>query len=91
MFFNLPLDVAVFGANMVDDGYQDVVNIDISSVVIEQMKKKYHDKPALKCMLFVPNILSRTPSEYYCIMFFFPTYCLLLYYSSQFTDRKSVV
>uniref|UniRef100_A0ACD5ZSM8 Uncharacterized protein n=1 Tax=Avena sativa TaxID=4498 RepID=A0ACD5ZSM8_AVESA len=39
---------SVFGENMVDDGYQDVVNIDISSVVIEQMKKKYHDKPQLK-------------------------------------------
>ncbi|WVZ92126.1 hypothetical protein U9M48_038213 [Paspalum notatum var. saurae] len=41
---------SVFGENMVDDGYQDVVNIDISSVVIEQMKKKYHDKPQLKYM-----------------------------------------
>uniref|UniRef100_A0A453RL88 Methyltransferase type 11 domain-containing protein n=1 Tax=Aegilops tauschii subsp. strangulata TaxID=200361 RepID=A0A453RL88_AEGTS len=39
---------SVFGENMVQDGYQDVVNIDISSVVIEQMKKKYHDKPQLK-------------------------------------------
>jgi len=44
------LIVAVFGENMVDDGYQDVVNIDISSVVIEQMKKKYHDMPRLKYM-----------------------------------------
>jgi hypothetical protein len=43
------LIVAVFGENMIDDGYQDVVNIDISSVVIDQMKKKYHDKPQLKC------------------------------------------
>ncbi|PUZ52283.1 hypothetical protein GQ55_6G257800 [Panicum hallii var. hallii] len=41
---------SVFGENMVDDGYQDVVNIDISSVVIEQMKKKYHDMPRLKYM-----------------------------------------
>ncbi|KAL6646203.1 hypothetical protein ACP70R_017811 [Stipagrostis hirtigluma subsp. patula] len=41
---------SVFGENMVDDGYQDIVNIDISSVVIEQMKKKYHDKPQLKYM-----------------------------------------
>ena len=44
---------------MVDDGYQDVVNIDISSVVIEQMKKKYHDKPQLKCIIFClqPSVL----------------------------------
>ena len=50
---------AVFGENMVDDGYQDVVNIDISSVVIEQMKKKYHDKPQLKCIIFClqPSVL----------------------------------
>ncbi|KAG8087895.1 hypothetical protein GUJ93_ZPchr0010g8514 [Zizania palustris] len=41
---------SVFGENMVDDGYQDIVNIDISSVVIEQMKKKYHAKPQLKYM-----------------------------------------
>ena len=37
----LLLIVAVFGENMIDDSYQDVVNIDISSVVIEQMKKRY--------------------------------------------------
>jgi len=36
----LLLIVAVFGENMIDDSYQDV-NIDISSVVIEQMKKRY--------------------------------------------------
>ncbi|TVU05069.1 hypothetical protein EJB05_48219 [Eragrostis curvula] len=41
---------SVFGENMVDDGYLDVVNIDISSVVIDQMKKKYQDKPQLKYM-----------------------------------------
>ncbi|XP_052164902.1 uncharacterized protein LOC127781880 [Oryza glaberrima] len=41
---------SVFGENMVDDGYQDIINIDISSVVIDQMKKKYRDKPHLKYM-----------------------------------------
>lgn len=57
---------------MVDDGYQDVVNIDISSVVIEQMKKKYHDKPQLKCIIFVPNIQTLNPCgismAYHCII-----------------------
>ncbi|CAA2972123.1 methyltransferase 13 [Olea europaea subsp. europaea] len=33
---------------MVDDGYEDVVNIDISSVVIEAMQKKYSNRPHLK-------------------------------------------
>uniref|UniRef100_A0A8R7R3X3 Methyltransferase-like protein 13 n=1 Tax=Triticum urartu TaxID=4572 RepID=A0A8R7R3X3_TRIUA len=63
---------SVFGENMVQDGYQDVVNIDISSVVIEQMKKKYHDKPQLKCIIFVPNIQTLNPygvsTAYYCII-----------------------
>jgi hypothetical protein len=59
------LIVAVFGENMIDDGYQDVVNIDISSVVIDQMKKKYHDKPQLKCMIFVPNLLFLSTSAVY--------------------------
>lgn len=36
---------------MVDDGYQDVVNIDISSVVIEAMQMKHMDKQGLKCIL----------------------------------------
>ncbi|XP_038988846.1 EEF1A lysine methyltransferase 4 [Phoenix dactylifera] len=36
------------GEHMIADGYQDVVNIDISSVVVEAMQKKYQDKPQLK-------------------------------------------
>ncbi|XP_043707914.1 EEF1A lysine methyltransferase 4 [Telopea speciosissima] len=39
---------AVFSEGMVDDGFRDVVNIDISSVVIEAMQKKYQDRPELK-------------------------------------------
>ncbi|XP_068663527.1 uncharacterized protein [Aristolochia californica] len=39
---------STLGEDMVKDGYQDVVNIDISSVVIEAMGKKYKDYPQLK-------------------------------------------
>ncbi|XP_060184032.1 uncharacterized protein LOC132613808 isoform X1 [Lycium barbarum] len=39
-----------FCEGMVDDGYEDVVNVDISSVVIEAMQKKYSDRPQLKYM-----------------------------------------
>ncbi|CAL9111272.1 unnamed protein product [Musa textilis] len=39
---------SALGESMVDDGYQDVVNIDISSVVIEAMQKKHMDKQGLK-------------------------------------------
>lgn len=37
---------------MVEDGYEDVVNIDISAVVIEAMQRKYSGHcPQLKCIL----------------------------------------
>ncbi|KAG0475936.1 hypothetical protein HPP92_012777 [Vanilla planifolia] len=39
---------STLGEGMVSDGYQDVVNIDVSSVVIEAMCQKYEDKPELK-------------------------------------------
>ncbi|XP_030539835.1 EEF1A lysine methyltransferase 4 [Rhodamnia argentea] len=39
-----------FSEGMVDDGYEDVVNIDISSIVIEAMQKKYSNRPQLKYM-----------------------------------------
>lgn len=35
---------------MVSDGYEDIINIDISSVVINMMKKKYESLPQLKCI-----------------------------------------
>ncbi|KAK4405424.1 eEF1A lysine and N-terminal methyltransferase [Sesamum angolense] len=41
---------ATFSEGMVDDGYDEVVNIDISSVVIEAMQKKYVNRPQLKYM-----------------------------------------
>ncbi|OVA13545.1 Methyltransferase domain [Macleaya cordata] len=39
---------AALSEGMEKDGYQDIFNIDISSVVIEAMQKKYQDFPALK-------------------------------------------
>ncbi|KAL5781896.1 hypothetical protein ACOSP7_006925 [Xanthoceras sorbifolium] len=39
---------SAFSEGMVDDGYEDVVNIDISAVVISHMKTKYSDRPQLK-------------------------------------------
>lgn len=35
--------------DMVFDGYQDIVNIDISAVVIEAMREKYKDMHQLQC------------------------------------------
>lgn len=39
---------SAFSEGMVDDGFEDVVNIDISSVVIDAMQKKYSNRPQLK-------------------------------------------
>jgi RAT1-interacting protein len=44
---------------MVKDGYEDIVNIDISSVVIEQMSEKHMDIPQLTC-----TVLLITPFSY---------------------------
>ncbi|ONM60227.1 Endothelin-converting enzyme 2 [Zea mays] len=42
---------ALMSEDMVTDGYVEIVNIDISSVVIEMMRKKYFDVPQLQCIL----------------------------------------
>lgn len=51
MFYKFFFDVA-FSDGLADDGYQDVINIDISSVVVEAMQKKYSNRPQLKCILY---------------------------------------
>ena len=48
--------MAAFSEEMVSDGYEDVVNIDISTVVIEAMKKKYSNHPQLKCTYFFSTL-----------------------------------
>lgn len=50
-FINLFFLVA-FSEGLADDGYRDVINIDISSVVVEAMQKKYSNRPQLKCILY---------------------------------------
>lgn len=37
--------------DMVKDGYEDIINIDISSVAIDMMRRKYENIPQLKCIL----------------------------------------
>ncbi|XP_078445195.1 S-adenosyl-L-methionine-dependent methyltransferases superfamily protein isoform X2 [Wolffia australiana] len=39
---------SALGEEMAADGYKDIVNVDISSVVIEAMKEKYSDCPEMK-------------------------------------------
>lgn len=40
---------SAFGEKMVNDDYEQVVNIDISSVVIRAMQSKYSHLPHLQC------------------------------------------
>jgi hypothetical protein len=47
----LTLLPVVMSEDMVSDGYAEIVNIDISSVVIKMMKKKYFEIPQLQCIL----------------------------------------
>ncbi|EYU33097.1 hypothetical protein MIMGU_mgv1a012758mg [Erythranthe guttata] len=42
---------SAFSEGMVEDGYDEVVNVDISSVVIEAMQNKYSTCPHLKYMM----------------------------------------
>ncbi|OIV99672.1 hypothetical protein TanjilG_17482 [Lupinus angustifolius] len=41
---------AAMSEDMVKDGYQDIMNVDISSVAIQMMTDKYHHIPQLKYM-----------------------------------------
>ncbi|CAN6337711.1 unnamed protein product [Urochloa humidicola] len=40
---------SLLSEDMAKDGYEDIVNIDISSVVIEQMREKHKEIPQLTC------------------------------------------
>lgn len=44
-------DLAVMSEDMVKDGFIEILNIDISSIVIEMMRKKYAHVPQLQCIL----------------------------------------
>ena len=44
---------AVMSEDMVKDGYGDIMNIDISSVAIDMMRRKYEYIPQLKCILSI--------------------------------------
>lgn len=64
--------LTAFSEGMVEDGYEDVVSIDISSVVIEAMQNKYANRAQLKCIL----IWLRESVEYFEINFFWNKFAL---------------
>lgn len=55
---------AVISEDMVNDGYQEIINIDISSVVIEAMHTKYHDLPQLKYLKMDARDMSFADNEF---------------------------
>ncbi|KAG6630308.1 EEF1A lysine methyltransferase 4-like isoform X4 [Carya illinoinensis] len=54
---------AVMSEDMVKDGYEDIMNIDISSVAIDMMRKKYGNIPQLKYMQMDVRDMSFFPDE----------------------------
>lgn len=54
---------ALMSEDMVTDGYVEIVNIDISSVVIEMMRKKYFDVPQLQYLRMDVRDMSMFPDE----------------------------
>ncbi|KAG4979223.1 hypothetical protein JHK85_033181 [Glycine max] len=54
---------AVMSEDMVKDGYEDIVNIDISSVAIDMMRTKYEYIPQLKYMQMDVRDMSLFPDE----------------------------
>uniref|UniRef100_A0A0D3GUG9 Methyltransferase type 11 domain-containing protein n=1 Tax=Oryza barthii TaxID=65489 RepID=A0A0D3GUG9_9ORYZ len=51
----------IMSEDMVDDGYTEIMNIDISSVVIEIMRKKHFNIPQLQCILNRFSVLFLSP------------------------------
>ncbi|PUZ73254.1 hypothetical protein GQ55_2G459500 [Panicum hallii var. hallii] len=54
---------ALMSEDMVTDGYVEIVNIDISSVVIEMMRKKYFNIPQLQYLRMDVRDMSMFPDE----------------------------
>ncbi|XP_040863243.1 EEF1A lysine methyltransferase 4 isoform X2 [Glycine max] len=55
--------LVVMSEDMVKDGYEDIVNIDISSVAIDMMRTKYEYIPQLKYMQMDVRDMSLFPDE----------------------------
>lgn len=54
---------AVMSEDMVKDGYEDIMNVDISSVAIDLMRKKYEHIPQLKYLQMDVKDMSFFPDE----------------------------
>ncbi|XP_008232230.2 PREDICTED: methyltransferase-like protein 13 [Prunus mume] len=55
--------LVIMSEDMVADGYEDIMNVDISSVAIDMMKRKYEHIPQLKYMQMDVRDMSVFPDE----------------------------
>lgn len=62
----------VMSEDMVKDGYEDIMNIDISSVAIDMMISKYEHIPQLKCILLEIYFIKISRTTFNC--FFISNY-----------------
>lgn len=54
---------ALMSEDMVNDGYEDIMNIDISSVAIDMMRRKYEQVPQMKYMQMDVRDMSFFPDD----------------------------
>ncbi|KAJ6948392.1 methyltransferase-like protein 13 isoform X3 [Populus alba x Populus x berolinensis] len=54
---------ALMSEDMVDDGYENIMNVDISSVAIDLMRRKYEHMPQLNYMEMDVRDMSFFPDE----------------------------
>lgn len=79
----LIFNFTAFSQDMVDDGYEDVVNIDISSVVIDAMRNKHSTRPQLKCILFFKSFFGHDDDSYLLM-------CFNFFYSRSFNSIELI-
>ncbi|GER43597.1 S-adenosyl-L-methionine-dependentmethyltransferases superfamily protein [Striga asiatica] len=63
---------AAISEDMVKDGFEDIMNIDISSVAIEMMRNKHEHIPQLKCILAEMSIYAVEFSRAHLVLFLYP-------------------
>ncbi|KAJ6905254.1 methyltransferase-like protein 13 isoform X3 [Populus alba x Populus x berolinensis] len=61
---------ALMSENMVEDGYENITNIDISSVAIDIMRRKYEHVHQLNCIL-LKELLYLPSYLYFCVSFLY--------------------
>uniref|UniRef100_A0A8I7B2S8 Methyltransferase type 11 domain-containing protein n=1 Tax=Hordeum vulgare subsp. vulgare TaxID=112509 RepID=A0A8I7B2S8_HORVV len=73
--------------DMVADGYMEIINIDISLVLIEMMRKKYFDLPQLQYMQMDVRDMSKFSEESFdCAIVKGVSFFMLQWLSNKYLD-----